>query len=159
MAIYIPTYHDIIELHDAVLMISGGHGGIRTDTDIHRAVERPRTFKQYSNKFTLDTVCALLITSIACYHGFNDGNKRTALMTAIMTYRINDVHFSSTEDMNTDFDELVMWVVNSKPEIDDIESRLTDLRNTYEVKSKQRINVLLTSFVTTYFKKLEKRNK
>ncbi len=85
------------------------------------------TFGQYED-YDLDTVCAPLIDSIARNHGFRDGNKRTALMVALVTYRMNKVSFEATNRMNKDFDDTVMWVVQQKPAIREIEARLKQLR-------------------------------
>jgi prophage maintenance system killer protein len=78
-----------------------------------------------------------MIDSIARYHGFNDGNKRTALMTTLFTYRKNGVHFKATMTMNKKFDALVMWTVKKKPEIPEIEQRLRKLREEFEISTEQ----------------------
>lgn len=141
------------DIHDTVLMVSGGRPGVHVASDIHRAIERPMTYASYRDEYDIDTVCALLIDSIARYHGFNDGNKRTALMTAILTYRINEIHFKATDSMNEEFDALVMWVVNHKPEVEEIEERLKSLRKTHEIGGEQSIATLFNSFVSMLVKK------
>ena len=100
----------------------------------------------YQDDYDLDTLCALLIDSLARYHGFKDGNKRTALMTAVYTYKLNGVHFEASKKMNQDFDDLVMWVVTKKPKIEMIRERLKRLRQLYEGKE-QNWRDILTAFV------------
>lgn len=132
MTIKLPDENVVIELHDIVLMVSPGRPGIHDMNQVHAAVQRPLTYTQYVSEYDLDTVCALLIDSIARNHGFKDANKRTSLMTAIFTYRVNDVHFKATTEMNIDFDNLIMWVVLEKPLIDEVIVRLRQLRNRHE---------------------------
>ncbi len=153
MSWLIPTYDIILEIHDAVLDISGGKSGVQVESYIHKAVERPKTYTNYVEEYDLDTVCALLIDSIARYHGFNDGNKRTALMTAIMTYRLNGVHFVASIEMNKQFDDLVMQIVTQKPDIKTIEVQLKKLRNKFEAKDEQSLFSMLLAFVNMRFKK------
>jgi death-on-curing family protein len=144
----IPTFDIIVETHDVVLEVSGGRPGIHVKSDILRAVERPETYVHYVETFDVDTICAVLIDSIARYHGFNDGNKRTALMIAIFTYRINGVHFKATTAMNKKFDALVMWVVEKKPSISEIEKRLKIARKSFEVDTEQSLVNMFVAFVT-----------
>ncbi|MEK7059736.1 MAG: type II toxin-antitoxin system death-on-curing family toxin [Patescibacteria group bacterium] len=142
-----------MEIHDVVLDVSGGRAGIHIENDIHRAAERPMTYIQYVNEFDIDTICAILIDSIARYHGFEDGNKRTALMTAIFTYRVNGVHFKATATMNKQFDALVMWVVKKKPGVSEIEKRLQKLRSRFEVDTEQPVSNMFLSFARMRLRK------
>ncbi len=157
MLLYLPTLEIVYEIHDIVLNVTGGRTGIHVENDIHRAIERPMTYTSFVDDYDVDTICAVLVDSIARYHGFKDGNKRTALMTAILTYRINDVHFKSTVKMNKDFDALVMWVVKKKPEIIDIEVRLKSLRQRHQTDSEQSFKSVLSSFIKMRLKKDQKK--
>jgi death-on-curing protein len=132
MTIALPDRESIELLHDAVLSYSGGRAGIHDENLIISAVERPLTYVEYVESYDLDTICALIIDSVARYHGYKDGNKRTALLMAIFAYRVNEVHFKATQEMNVDFDDLVMWVVIKKPGIDKISNRLKQLREIHE---------------------------
>lgn len=152
MQIILPDLDTLKELHDIVLDVSGGVRGVHNEKLLISAVERPQTYTQYVNDYDIDTICAILIDSIARYHGFRDGNKRTALMTVIFTYRINGVHFRATEQMNVDFDEMVMWVVTKKPKIEDIVMRLQKLRELHDGESETWL-AILKSFVVMKLKK------
>lgn len=103
-SILLPDIEALFVFHDAVLSLTGGKEGIHDHGLLESAVKRPETYTQFVEEYDLDTICALSLDSIARYHGFRDGNKRTALMTTIFTYRINGVHFKATEGMNEDFD-------------------------------------------------------
>lgn len=157
MNLILPTFEVVRDLHDVVLGLSGGMPGIRIEADIHRAVERPVTHTVYVESYDIDTICALLIDSIARYHGFVDGNKRTALMTAVFTYRVNGVHFRATATMNKEFDALVMWVVKKKPEIRQIQERLQHLRGKYEVSTIPSFNTMFAAFMAMRKKKEQAR--
>lgn len=134
MNIILPDRETVDLLHEMVLDLTGGKPGVHDEKLIQGAIERPVTYVQYVDEYDIDTVCALLLDSIARNHGFRDGNKRTALLAAVFTYRVNKVHFRANDKMNTDFDDLVMWIVNSKPKIDKIVTKLKALRVLHEGK-------------------------
>lgn len=146
MSIILPDRETLDILHDAILWASGGKSGVHDEKLILSAIERPATYTQYVDDYDLDTICAVLIDSIARYHGFRDGNKRTALITTIFTYRINDVHFNATVDMNNDFDDLVMWVVTEKPDIPAVVDRLKELRKLHECEEQPSWWHILTAY-------------
>ena len=154
--LYLPTYEMVVEIHDIVLEASGGKAGVHVKSDILRAIERPMTYTAYVDEYDIDTICAVLIDSIARYHGFKDGNKRTALMTAMLTYRINGFHYAATVEMNKDFDELVMWVVRQKPEIAEVEQQLKTLREHHKSNSEQSFKDMILSFIKMRLKKEKK---
>jgi death on curing protein len=86
MLSYLPTEGLIKHLHDAILEISGGRPGIRDETVIHAAINRPKTYLAYHDDYDLHTICAVILESISRNHGFVEGNKRTELMSALLTY-------------------------------------------------------------------------
>lgn len=135
MDIILPTPDMVLLAHEMVLDVSGGARGVHDENVLQAAIERPVTYVRYVDEYDVDTVCALLIDSIARNHGFRDGNKRTALLTAIFTYRMNKVTFVASSDMNIDFDDVVMWVVQQKPTIIEIETKLKIIRHKHEGKS------------------------
>jgi death-on-curing protein len=138
-------------------MASGGRPGIHKESLIHSAVSRPESYTQYVDSYDLDTICALLIDSIARYHGFNDGNKRTALMTALLTYKLNGVSFRATKKLNLDFEELVLWVVKEKPEIETISEKLKEIKGPH-VGGKATLRSLVVSYILTKNPRFKKRD-
>jgi death-on-curing protein len=122
--ILLPLYETIVGLHEVVLEISGGRRGIRDQKIIHAAVERPRQYISYVDNCDIHTVAAVLLDSVARNHAFIEGNKRTALLTAIYTYRTNGFYLEFGHFMNKDFEDLVLWVVLDKPSIPEIEKRI-----------------------------------
>ncbi|MDQ5885692.1 MAG: death on curing protein [Patescibacteria group bacterium] len=142
MQILIPDITTVEELHDIVIEVSGGKNGMHNRNLLISAIERPSTYIQYVDSYDLDTICSLLIEGVAQYHGFKDGNKRTALMTTIFTYRLNDVHFRATNEMNVDFDDFVIWIVNKKPDIHTITKRLKELRKKHQGDKESWRNII-----------------
>lgn len=69
--------------------------------------------------------------SLARNHAFVDGNKRTRLMTALMTNELNGYSIKSSADQTLDFENLVLWVVNEKPPIEELAEELRRLMRTY----------------------------
>ena len=77
-------------IHDAALENYGGLQGIREDALLHSAVAAPQaTFGGQSVYGDLVEVAAAYLFFIASNHAFLDGNKRTAMMSAIVFLRIN----------------------------------------------------------------------
>lgn len=54
-------------------------------------------------------------------------------MTALVTYELNGYTLESSAD-NIEFENLVLWVVNAKPPIDQIATRLKKLVNEHSTK-------------------------
>ena len=142
MDILLPDEESVMLLHEMVLMVSPGKEGVHDRKLIIGAIQRPQTYTQYVADYDVDTICALLIDSLARNHAFKDGNKRTALMTAIFTYRVNMVHFRATQEMNMAFDKLIMKVVLNKPNIDEITTNLKEIRQTYEGQEQSWYEIL-----------------
>lgn len=137
MKILLPDYDSIIEIHDVVLNVSGGKPGILHDDVIRSAVHRPITYQQYYSDYNLHIVCAVLLDALARNHAFYEGNKRTALMAMIFTYRINGVKLNYNMSLNKEYEDLVLWVVLEKPEIDEIVDRLKRLISKHQLGALQ----------------------
>ncbi|HEU4966461.1 MAG TPA: type II toxin-antitoxin system death-on-curing family toxin [Candidatus Saccharimonadales bacterium] len=132
MKIYLPNHDIIMDLHDAIIEVSGGRPGVLHDEVIDAAIHRPKTYLAYQDDCSLHTVCAVLLDSIARNHAFVEGNKRTGLMTALLTYELNDVALTMQADQTDDFENLVLWVVEDKPPIEEITSKLEYLVGKYQ---------------------------
>jgi len=133
MLIYLPTEELIMELHDVILELSGGRPGVRDKNVIHAAVNRPKTYLAYHPDCDIHTVCAVLLDSIARNHGFVEGNKRTGLMTAILTYELNGIAIQKRADKEGEYEDLVLWVVKEKPDITEIANKLQALEKKYRI--------------------------
>ncbi len=81
---------DILAIHDRVIEETGGMLGVREENLLQSIAHRPKTAFGNVEQFTdLFTKAAVYLESIATYHVFLDGNKRTALSTATVFLHLN----------------------------------------------------------------------
>lgn len=87
----------------------GGLPGVRDLNSIASAVGRP--YSGYHR--SIARKAAALVESIACNHGFIDGNKRTAIqMLGILLARSGyALRFPTREDQNSETEEMVLDLV------------------------------------------------
>lgn len=109
-------------IHDAALENYGGLQGIREEALLHSAVAAPQaTFGSQSVYADVVEVAAAYLFYIASNHAFLDGNKRTAMMAAIVFLRINDMQ---TAPDSPDWFALMDDVGNSRLSRDQTTERL-----------------------------------
>ncbi len=81
---------DILAIHDRLIEETGGMLGVREENLLQSIAQRPKTsfgdVEQFPDIFTK---AAVYLESIATYHVFLDGNKRTALSAAAVFLRLN----------------------------------------------------------------------
>lgn len=68
-------------IHDEAIYEFGGLAGIRNAGLLESALDRPRNLLAYEPQVSVFRLAATLCVGIAKNHPFNDGNKRTALLT------------------------------------------------------------------------------
>ena len=102
------TVEQVIEIHDVFLEDYGGLPGIRDKGLLISAVQMPRSyvFGEYLHKSIYDQASAYVF-HIVQNHPFNDGNKRTGALTAILFLEENGV---KTVFSNEDYEEHVVCV-------------------------------------------------
>jgi death on curing protein len=112
------TLDEVLALHHDQITRYGGAGGIRDLALLESAIGTPSV--TYAGAFlhpTLPEMAAAYLFHIARNHPFVDGNKRTALMAALVFLWLNDQHIHALEDELVD---LVVGVATgkvSKPEV------------------------------------------
>jgi death-on-curing protein len=131
MQFTMPVYENILELHDLALQIGGGLQGILHEDRIRATIDRPQTYMDYDDECDIHLVCAIILHSLATGHGFVEGNKRTALLTMLITYNANRVLLKYTHVMNDEYKELTLWVVKEKPHVKEIAPKLEALADKY----------------------------
>ena len=89
---------DLYVLHNQLLARFGGLKGIRDEGLLESALHRPVRKFQYEPKSTLPELAASYSYGIARNHPFFDGNKRSALLAAIVFLEINGMKFHATEE-------------------------------------------------------------
>jgi len=93
------SLEEVLAIHDRMLEIGGGREGIRDFALFHSAVERPKA--QYGGKFlygSLWLMAAALLQSLVKNHPFEDGNKRTAFISAIRLLYKNGYQFKAEKN-------------------------------------------------------------
>ena len=79
----------ILALHDEQLATHGGLAGVRDRGAVESALARPRNLVAYEACDDIARLAAAYAYGIARNHGFADGNKRTALVTADLFLMLN----------------------------------------------------------------------
>lgn len=109
-------------MHEAILLVSKGKGGVRDFTLLHSAVERPKaTFDGFDLYPTLWAKAASLLHSLCLNHAFTDGNKRTAWGATKRFLWLNGYHLKAQIKEGADF---MVYVDNGKPSLQEIASWL-----------------------------------
>ena len=93
------SVEEVIHMHDGQIALRGGREGIMDLGLIRSAVAQPQA--TFDGKFlnpTISLMAAALCRSLSQNHGFNDGNKRTALVATKAFLAVNDILFSPSND-------------------------------------------------------------
>lgn len=126
MQFSLPPSDLIIEIHDLVIEYYGGRPGILHPQMLQSAVHRPNNYMDYDGNCDIHMVAALVLEAIATYHIFADGNKRTALITMLITYRMNGFNLDLDHIANDKLERLVLKVAGSdRPTIRQLRYRLS----------------------------------
>jgi death-on-curing protein len=117
MEIYFLTLDDVVEIHSDQIKRYGGKSGIRDHHLLLSAIAQPlSTFDgHYLHKTLFDQAGAYLF-HICQNHPFIDGNKRTALVSALMFLAMNDCPFDYNESI---LEQLVRSVAEGKTKKDE----------------------------------------
>lgn len=75
----------------------GGLHGLRDDHALESALARPRQRWHYQPDSDLPALAAAYAFGLATNHPFNDGNKRTAFLTAVVFLGLNSQRFEAPE--------------------------------------------------------------
>jgi len=96
--------HQVLAIHDQIIKRFGGSHGLRDLGLLDSAVMRPQATyggqELYSDIFSKG---AALLQSLLKNHPFVDGNKRTALSSAGIFLRMNDVQLSNYHEEEVEF--------------------------------------------------------
>ncbi len=119
---------EILAIHDRVLEETRGSFGVRDENLLQSIAQRPKASFGGNEQFpTLFLKAAAYLESIATYHVFVDGNKRTAITVSSIFLALNGysitLNIEETEEFilavaqsNVKLDEIAAWLEkNSKP--------------------------------------------
>lgn len=82
------TEDDVEAIHDEALESGGGAEGWLNQTHLPAALSRPKNKKAYEDATVYECATAYVF-GIAKAHAFNDGNKRTAYLSALVFLALN----------------------------------------------------------------------
>jgi len=135
MLILLPSEEYIREIHQIIIEEFDDEDGDLHPEVVGLALERAKQYIYYE-ECNLHKVFTVVLDTLANKHPFIDGNKRTALITAISAYQLNGIDLSYKHIVQDDFVNLMLWVVdrNIKKSIDDIAEKLMTLINKYATK-------------------------
>jgi death-on-curing protein len=111
----------VLAVHDEQLAVHGGLSGIRDRGAVESALARPRNLVAYESCDDVARLAAAYVYGIVRNHGFADGNKRTALVTADLFLMLNGYELVSAPvenvltilgvaDGTLSEDELTTWI-------------------------------------------------
>ena len=119
---------DIVrEIHAEVIKQFGGADGVRDENLLASAVLTPQSsFGGKSPYADIVEIAAAYLFYICKNHPFVDGNKRTAMMAAIVFLRLNRIE---PKPDSQQWERLMLDVASSKITCDETTRRLRKLRN------------------------------
>ena len=88
---------DALVLHDRLLALHGGAGGVRDEGLLKSALARPRQYLAYAPAADAAHLAALYTFGIVRNHPFIDGNKRTGFVIGILFLELNGYRFTADE--------------------------------------------------------------
>lgn len=113
---------DVLLLHNMAIDAAGGLHGLRDLGLLESAVGRPKaTFVRVDLYSTIFDKAAALIHSLLMNHPFVDGNKRTAMYSAMTFLELNGYRFVATQKEVVQF---ALKVENEKLEVEEISTWL-----------------------------------
>jgi death-on-curing protein len=86
----------VLAVHDEQLAAHGGLAGVRDRGAVESALARPRNLAAYEACDDVARLAAAYAYGITRNHGFADGNKRTALVTADLFLMLNGYELVSS---------------------------------------------------------------
>jgi len=89
---------DARALHEKLLILHGGAGGLRDAGLLASALARPRQLFAYAEKPDLITMAAAYTAGIVKNHPFVDGSKRVGFVVGVLFLEINGYRFKATEE-------------------------------------------------------------
>ena len=84
-------------LHDAQICEHGGTAGVRDEGLLESALARPRQKWAYAETPDVATLAAAYVFGLAKNHGYVDGNKRVAFMSAYVFLGLNGHDLTASE--------------------------------------------------------------
>lgn len=111
MEIKVLSENDVLFIHDSVLAESGGLPGTSPDKSLPSALHRIYDYITYEGVTNLYEIAALYAIAIAQGHTFNDGNKRTAMISMVNFLLLNNIALNVS---NEEIEDKMVDIANKK---------------------------------------------
>jgi death on curing protein len=92
-------WEELLALHEDQLRRHGGQAGFIDEGVVRSVMSRPQFTSQYSSDVDLADLAADYMFGLSTTQGFLDGNKRTALVTALFFMRKNGCNVYLSEKL------------------------------------------------------------
>jgi|SRR5471030_799106 len=90
---------EIMELHDRILTVTPGLQGLSDPGRVEAIISRVINLHEYESISDVITLGAAHLIAVARGHVFTDGNKRTALMVALIFLKRNGVQLAKSDSL------------------------------------------------------------
>lgn len=132
------NYFTLLKIHDRVLMVSGGMAGVKD----RGLLESPLEFIVDDEYYpSLADKLTHLVYSLVKNHGFNDGNKRTALASGALLLMLNG-YDNFIQYYFLMFEQVMVLVANNKISKDQLNMLFTDILQEGELKESSKLIIV-----------------
>jgi len=120
------TVEEVLLLHEQLLAVTGGSGGLRDKGLLESAVWSVHaSFEDIEQYPTAEEKAARLAFALIGNHAFVDGNKRVGILAMLVTLSLNGVTICYTQqelialglaaaEGTARYDEILNWIVEHK---------------------------------------------
>ncbi|HRP36057.1 MAG TPA: type II toxin-antitoxin system death-on-curing family toxin [Gammaproteobacteria bacterium] len=88
---------DVIFLHERLIGLYGGPGGLRDRGLLESALGRAQQLRAYDERADIIDLAAASTAGIVLNHPFVDGNKRTGFLVGVLFLELNGFRFTADE--------------------------------------------------------------
>ncbi|MBV9286809.1 MAG: type II toxin-antitoxin system death-on-curing family toxin [Hyphomicrobiales bacterium] len=89
---------EALAIHQRLLVLHGGAGGVRDEALLQSALARPRQAAAYADDPAIADLAALYTAGIVRNHPFIDGNKRTGFVLGVLFLELNGFIFNAAQE-------------------------------------------------------------
>lgn len=87
----------VVVLHERLIGLYGGPGGLRDRGLLESALARPRQLRAYDERADVIDLAAAYTAGIIRNHPFVDGNKRTGFLVGVLFMELNGFRLTADE--------------------------------------------------------------
>ncbi len=118
------TAEDILFIHEQGIQKAGGDPGIREEQDIQACADAPKASFDGEYRNDLFEMAASYIIWLTIRHPFVDGNKRTALASALTFLYLNGYEIEESNDL--ELADLVLYFLSRDISKEDVAEHLKE---------------------------------